>query len=78
MEWKPTWTDPLTRYVTPYHDLIGDKRTHITFDETIRGILGAGSLICRPDCRCFTDTSEREERGSTRHSPGEWREYATL
>ena len=47
MEWKPAWTDPLTRYVTPYHDLIGDKRTHTTFDETIRGIMGAGSLICQ-------------------------------
>ncbi len=47
MEWKPTWTDPLTRYISPYHDLIGDKRTHTTFDETIRGIMGAGSLICQ-------------------------------
>jgi hypothetical protein len=47
MEWKPTWNDPLTRYVAPYHDLIGDKRTRTTFDETIRGIMGAGSLICQ-------------------------------
>lgn len=47
MEWKPTWTDPLTRYVAPYHDLIGDKGTRTTFDETIRGIMGAGSLICQ-------------------------------
>ena len=47
MEWKPTWNDPLTSYVAPYHDLIGDKRTRTTFDETIRGIMGAGSLICQ-------------------------------
>ncbi len=47
MEWKTTWNDPLTRYVAPYHHLIADKRTRTTFDETIRGIMGAGSLICQ-------------------------------
>lgn len=47
MEWKITWNDPLARYLAPYHDLIGDKRTRTTFDETIRGIIGAGSLICQ-------------------------------
>ena len=40
MEWKTTWNDPLTSYVAPYHDLIGDQRTRTTFDETIRGMLG--------------------------------------
>jgi hypothetical protein len=25
MEWKSTWNDPLTRYLAPYHELIGDK-----------------------------------------------------
>lgn len=47
MEWKPTGNDPLTSYVARYHNLIGDKRTRTTFDETIRGIIGAGSLICQ-------------------------------
>ncbi|SRR6266699_2870532 len=47
MEWKTTWNDPLTRYLVPYHELIGDKRTSTTFEETIRGIIGAGSLICQ-------------------------------
>jgi hypothetical protein len=47
MEWNPTWNDPLTRYVAPYHDLIGDKRTRTTFDETVRGIMGAGSSMCQ-------------------------------
>jgi hypothetical protein len=46
MEWNATWTDPLRTYVAPYHELIGDKRTRTTFDETIRGLMGAGSLIC--------------------------------
>jgi hypothetical protein len=43
MEWKTTWNDPLTNYIAPYHNLIGDKRTQKTFDETMRGIMGAGS-----------------------------------
>jgi Transposase DDE domain len=47
MEWNATWNDPLKTYLTPYHNLIGDQRTRTTFDETIRGIMGAGSLICQ-------------------------------
>ena len=47
MEWKTTWNDPLTSYLTPYQSLMGDKRTRTTFAETIRGIIGAGSLICQ-------------------------------
>ncbi len=47
MEWNPTWNDPLTKYLAPYHELMGDKRTHNTFDEIIRGIIGAGSIICQ-------------------------------
>ncbi len=45
MEWKTTWNGPLASYLAPYHQLMGDKRTRMTFDETIRGIIGAGSLI---------------------------------
>jgi hypothetical protein len=47
MEWKTTWNDPLTSYVAAFDDLIGDKRTRKTFGETLRGIIGAGSLICQ-------------------------------
>jgi hypothetical protein len=47
MEWKTTWDDPLTSYVAAFDTLIGDKRTRKTFGETIRGIIGAGSLICQ-------------------------------
>jgi hypothetical protein len=47
MEWNPTWTDPLTSYVAAFDRLIGDQRTRKTFGETIRGIIGAGSLICQ-------------------------------
>ena len=48
MEWKTTWNDPLMSYVTAFDDLIGDKRTRKTFGEIVRGIIGAGSLICQP------------------------------
>jgi hypothetical protein len=41
MEWNATWNDPLRSYLAPYDELIGDKRTRGTFDETIRGIMGA-------------------------------------
>lgn len=47
MEWKTTWNDPLTSYVAAFDGLIGDKRTRKTFRETVRGIIGAGSLICQ-------------------------------
>jgi hypothetical protein len=47
MEWKTTWNDPLTSYVAAFDQLIGDKRTRKTFEETIRGIIGAGSLVCQ-------------------------------
>lgn len=47
MEWNATWKDPLRTYLAPYEELIGDKRTRKTFEETIRGIMGAGSLICQ-------------------------------
>jgi hypothetical protein len=47
MEWKTTWNDPLTSYVSAFDPLIGDQRTHRTFGETVRGIIGAGSLICQ-------------------------------
>ncbi|SRR5258708_7603146 len=47
MEWKTTWTDALTSYVAAFDQLIGDRRTRKTFGETVRGIIGAGSLICQ-------------------------------
>ena len=47
MEWKTIWDDRRTRYGAAFDTLIGDKRTRKTFGETIRGIIGAGSLICQ-------------------------------
>jgi hypothetical protein len=47
MEWTSTWEDPLTSYVKRFHRLIRDQRTRKTFGEIIKGIIGAGSLICQ-------------------------------
>src|SRR5213080_3586584 len=47
MEWNPTWEDPLTSYVKQFDGLIGDQRTRKTFGEVVKGIIGAGSLICQ-------------------------------
>src|SRR5258707_13060985 len=47
MEWNPTWEDPLTSYVKQFDGLIGDQRTRKTFGEVVKGIIGAGSLMCQ-------------------------------
>jgi hypothetical protein len=47
MEWNPTWENPLTSYVKHFAGLIGDRRTAKTFGEIVKGIIGAGSLICQ-------------------------------
>jgi hypothetical protein len=38
---------PLTEYLRHFDYLIGDKRTGETFGEIVRGIIGAGSLVCQ-------------------------------
>jgi hypothetical protein len=40
------WNDPMTGYLASFAALVGDKRTGVTFGETVRGIIGAGSLVC--------------------------------
>ncbi len=47
MDWQSTWDDPLATYLAHVHDLIGDHRTRITFTETVKGIIAAGSLVCQ-------------------------------
>ena len=37
----------LPGYLASFDDLIGDKRTGVTFRETVKGIIGAGSLVCQ-------------------------------
>jgi hypothetical protein len=47
MDWRATWEDPFTTYLHHFEDLIGDARTRTTFAETLKGIIGAGSLVCQ-------------------------------
>src|SRR6266545_1194774 len=47
MKWELDWNDPFTAYLAPFDHLVGDRRTWITLTETVRGIIGSGSLICQ-------------------------------
>ena len=47
MKWELAWNDPFTHYLEPFADLVGDQRTWTTLTETVRGIIGSGSLICQ-------------------------------
>lgn len=47
IELQGTQQDALEEYLEHYSKLIGDKRTFVTFSETVRGIIGAGSLVCQ-------------------------------
>ncbi len=47
MEWQATWEEPFAAYLAHFHSLIGDARTRITFSETVKGIVAAGSLVCQ-------------------------------
>jgi hypothetical protein len=47
MKWELDWNDPFTAYLAPFDDLVGDRRTWTTLTETVRGIIGSGSLICQ-------------------------------
>ena len=47
MAWDATWEGPLTSYLKQFAGLIGDQRTRKTFGETVKGIIGASSLICQ-------------------------------
>lgn len=47
MQWELAWNDPFAQYLQPFDALIGDRRTWVTFTETVRGIIGSGSLVCQ-------------------------------
>ena len=37
----------LEGYLGHFGSLIGDKRTEVTFGETVKGIIGSGRLVCQ-------------------------------
>src|SRR5437660_5094647 len=65
MEWNTTWEDPFTSYVKQFAGLIGDRRTRKTFGEIVKGIIGAGSLICQQIAAASAELSQGK-KGSQR------------
>ena len=54
-------------YLQAFDELIGDQRTRRTLQETIRGIIGAGSLICQQiaaHAEVIEDSGRRRPLGS--------------
>ena len=53
----------LPGYLASFDRLIGDKRTKVTFRETVRGIIGAGSLVCQQIAASSAPLSKAKEGG---------------
>jgi len=47
MELEATQEGMLPEYLASFGGLIGDRRTESTFEETVKGIISAGSLVCQ-------------------------------
>jgi hypothetical protein len=52
MEWQANWEGPLQSYLQRFDGLLGDARTRRTFQESIKGIMAAGTLICQRIAAC--------------------------
>ncbi len=52
MEWQASWDGPLQRYLPHFDGLLGDVRTRRTFEESIKGSMAAGTLICQRIAAC--------------------------
>jgi hypothetical protein len=46
VDWEAGWEEPFSGYAKHFGELIGDQRTRVTFEETLKGIIGAGRLVC--------------------------------
>lgn len=78
MKWELAWNDLFTQYLQPFESLIGDRRTWVTLTETVRGIIGGGSLVCQhiaahaPILATVVNGAQRVIRmvtGATKRSP---------
>src|SRR5439155_5609160 len=70
MKWELDWNDPFTTYLAPFDHLVGDRRTWITLTETVRGIIGSGSLICQPIATQSPILSRVQKGAQRNHSYG--------
>ena len=52
MEWQANWEGPLQGYLQRFDGLLKDARTRRTFQESIKGIMAAGTLICQRIAVC--------------------------
>jgi hypothetical protein len=87
MDWLVPWDDPFSSYLSHFDHLLGDARTRTTVAETIKGIIGAGSLVCQriaaysPILSAAHDGAQRISRlahgESTKRSPNVDAEHLT-
>jgi hypothetical protein len=63
MELEDSQKGLLPGYLASFDGLIGDKRTGVTFRETVKGIMGAGSLVCQRIAASSATLSEAKEGG---------------
>lgn len=47
ISWQEGWDSPFAAYLSDYAGLIGDRRTGVTFRETVSGIIASGRLVCQ-------------------------------
>ena len=63
MELEDSQKGLLPGYLGSFNELIGDKRTGTTFLETVKGIIGAGSLVCQRIAASSATLSAAKEGG---------------
>jgi hypothetical protein len=63
MELEDSQEELLPGFLASFDGLIGDKRTGVTFRESVKGIIGAGSLVCQRIAASSATLSEAKEGG---------------
>ena len=53
----------LPGYLGTFDSLMGDKRAGVTFGETVKGIISAGSLVCQQIAASSAELSAAKEGG---------------
>ena len=63
MKLESTQAAMLPDYLSSFDGLIGDQRTRVTFEETVKGIISAGSLVCQRIAASSAILSRAKEGG---------------
>lgn len=63
MQLQSTQEAVLPAYLASFDRLSGDRRTRVTLEETIKGIIGAGSLVCQQIAASSAVLSAAKEGG---------------